>query len=50
MSPEALMTKHGHTDFKTTQGYIDLAGEYFRVEARRAARRKFGALATAGEQ
>lgn len=44
MSPEALMTKHGHSDFKTTQGYIDLAGEYFRDEARRAARRKFGAV------
>jgi site-specific recombinase XerD len=41
MSPEALMTKHGHSSFKTTQGYIDLAGETFREEAKRAAERKF---------
>jgi integrase len=41
MSPEALMTKHGHTSYKTTQTYIDLAGEMFRGEAKRAAERKF---------
>jgi integrase len=28
-SPIALMTRSGHADFKTTQVYIDLAGETF---------------------
>jgi hypothetical protein len=32
MSPAALMARAGHSDFKTTQGYIDLAGETFREE------------------
>ena len=27
LSPAALMARAGHSDFKTTQGYIDLAGE-----------------------
>jgi len=30
-SPAALMDRAGHSDFKTTQGYIDLAGETFLV-------------------
>ncbi len=33
VSPAALMARAGHSDFKTTQGYIDLAGEAFRDEA-----------------
>ncbi|HLM94547.1 MAG TPA: hypothetical protein VK273_12115 [Gaiellaceae bacterium] len=33
LSPAALMARAGHSDFKTTQGYIDLAGETFRAEA-----------------
>jgi integrase len=33
VSPAALMARAGHSDFKTTQGYIDLAGETFRQEA-----------------
>jgi integrase len=40
----ALMTKHGHTDMKTTKGYINLAGETFRDEARKAAERKFAGV------
>ena len=32
-SPITLMTWSGHSDFKTTQIYIDLAGERFRDEA-----------------
>jgi hypothetical protein len=35
LSPAALMARAGHSDFKTTQGYIDLAGETFRAEASR---------------
>jgi integrase len=37
--PAALMSRAGHTDFKTTQLYIDLAGETFREEADRLERR-----------
>ena len=33
VGPAALMARAGHSDFKTTQGYIDLAGESFREEA-----------------
>jgi integrase len=33
--PAALMSRAGHSDFKTTQLYIDLAGETFREEADR---------------
>jgi integrase len=33
VAPAALMARAGHSDFKTTQGYIDLAGETFRAEA-----------------
>jgi hypothetical protein len=34
----------GHSDFKTTQGYIDLAGETFREEVALADERMFGAI------
>lgn len=40
--PAALMARAGHSDFKTTQGYIDLAGETFREEADLADERLFG--------
>jgi hypothetical protein len=33
VSPAALMIRAGHSDFKTTQAYIGLAGETFRAEA-----------------
>jgi integrase len=42
VSPAALMARAGHSDFKTTQGYIDLAGETFRDEAELADERLFG--------
>jgi integrase len=42
MSPAALMARAGHSDFKTTQGYIDLAGETFREEAELLDERLFG--------
>ena len=42
MSPAALMAKAGHSDFKTTQGYIDLAGETFREEEELLEARLFG--------
>jgi len=42
LSPAALMARAGHSDFKTTQGYIDLAGETFRAEAELAEQRMFG--------
>lgn len=42
MGPAAMMARAGHSDFKTTQGYIDLAGETFREEARLADARLFG--------
>jgi hypothetical protein len=41
-SPAALMARAGHSDFKTTQAYIDLAGERFREEADRLERRLWG--------
>jgi integrase len=40
--PAALMARAGHSDFKTTQGYIDLASEMFREEADRLERRLWG--------
>jgi integrase len=43
LSPAALMARAGHSDFKTTQGYIDLAGESFRAEAGLVEQRLFGA-------
>ena len=42
VGPAALMARAGHSDFKTTQGYIDLAGETFREEAELADDRLFG--------
>jgi integrase len=42
MSPAALMARAGHSDFKTTQGYIDLTGETFREEAELLDERLFG--------
>jgi integrase len=43
LSPAALMARAGHSDFKTTQVYIDLAGETFRAEAELLEQRLFGA-------
>jgi hypothetical protein len=40
------MARAGHSDFKTTQGYIDLAGERFRDEAELLERRLWGELGT----
>jgi hypothetical protein len=36
------MTRAGHSDFKTTQGYIDLAGQTFRAETDLAEERILG--------
>jgi hypothetical protein len=36
------MARAGHSDFKTTQGYIDLVGETFREEAALLEERLFG--------
>lgn len=47
--PAALMARAGHSDFKTTQGYIDLAGETFRTEAERLERRLWGSGALTGQ-
>jgi integrase len=44
LSPAALMARAGHSDFKTTQGYIDLAGETFRAEAELLEQRLFGPI------
>jgi integrase len=44
--PAALMARAGHSDFKTTQGYIDLAGETFREEADRLEERLWGVSST----
>jgi integrase len=40
--PEALMVRAGHSNYQTTQGYIDLAGETFREEADRLEERLWG--------
>ena len=40
----ALMKRAGHSDFKTTQLYIDLAGETFREDAERLGERIFAQL------
>ncbi len=40
------MARAGHSDFKTTQGYIDLAGETFRNEADLLERRLWGETGT----
>jgi integrase len=49
LSPAALMARAGHSDFKTTQGYIDLAGETFRAEAELLEQRLFGSNALPAE-
>ena len=41
-SPAALMARAGHSDFATTQLYIDLSGEAFREEAQRLEDRLWG--------
>jgi integrase len=41
-SPEALMSRAGHSSYATTRRYIDLAGERFRAEAHRLEDRLFG--------
>lgn len=42
----ALMARAGHSNYQTTQGYIDLAGETFRGEADRLEERLWGATST----
>jgi integrase len=49
LSPAALMARAGHSDFKTTQGYIDLAGETFRADAELLEQRLFGSNVLAAE-
>jgi integrase len=44
--PVALMARAGHSDFKTTQIYIDLAGETFRGEAELLEKRLWGESGT----
>jgi integrase len=44
VSPAALMARAGHSDFATTQLYIDLAGETFREEADRLEERVFATM------
>jgi integrase len=44
--PAALMARAGHSDFATTQLYIDLAGESFREEADRLEQRLWGESGT----
>jgi integrase len=46
IEPTKLMALAGHSDFATTQGYIDLAGEVFRQEAERLEERLFGGART----
>jgi integrase len=48
-APLAVMKRAGHSDFRTTQGYIDLAGVTFREEAERLAR-LFAGLGQTGPQ
>jgi integrase len=45
-SPEALMSRAGHSSYATTRRYIDLAGEHFREDADRLERRLWGASGT----
>jgi hypothetical protein len=40
------MARAGHSDFSTTQLYIDLAGKTFRDEAERLERRRFAGMGT----
>ena len=48
-SPASIMKHAGHSDFKTTQRYIDLSGVTFREEAERAERRLLGEFVRATE-
>lgn len=41
-TPLGLMARAGHSNFQTTQGYIDLAGQMFRAEADQAEARMLG--------
>jgi integrase len=41
-NPMALMRLAGHSDFKTTLGYVHLAGELFRSETELAEARLYG--------
>jgi integrase len=50
VSPAALMARAGHSDFATTQLYIDLAGETFREEADRLEERVFATIAIGGQR
>ena len=43
-SPEALMSRAGHSSYATTRRYIDLAGERFREEADRLEDRLWGEI------
>lgn len=43
-TPIAVMKRAGHSNFKTTETYIDLAGEAFRAEAMKLDARLFGDL------
>jgi hypothetical protein len=36
------MARAGHSNFQTTQGYLDLAGQMFRSEAEQAEARMLG--------
>jgi integrase len=45
-SPLGVMKRAGHSSFKTTQGYIDLAGEVFRSEVNRLEERLYGVSST----
>jgi integrase len=44
----ALMARAGHADLRTTQGYVDLAGESFRAEADRLEERLWGSVQSSG--
>jgi integrase len=44
----ALLGRAGHSDFKTTQAYIDLAGETFRPEAEMLEQRLWGPVQKSG--
>lgn len=46
ISPEALMSRAGHSSYATTRRYIDLAGERFRGEADRLEERLWGETGT----
>jgi integrase len=47
--PAALQARAGHSDYSTTQVYVDLAGETFREEAVRLEERLLGTATQEGE-